>query len=259
MSESGLPPTQHFTAVMPIRLLLPPDLAVLLAPVRSDVPGAPDADAGRAEGVLLDDGGRVVAFILRLASRLDERSARTLVPATAMSLRDGPVLGLAWTEEHLCARPRLDQDLQPKDPVESQRLAAPPGLAAPGPGASGGEAAKEGVEGGVLGAALGAVAGLVLGGPIAAVSLAAFFAVGGGIGGLISGAADEKAPEPAPDETEMKLSPLQTWNHGALAVALQRLEARLRLSTDPELAELVRITEIMPVTTVVEPPGQAAA
>jgi hypothetical protein len=70
---------QTFTAVLPTRRLLPHDLALLLAPVRAEAPSAPDAYVGRADGVLLDDGGHVVAFIVRLARELDAKSPRTLV------------------------------------------------------------------------------------------------------------------------------------------------------------------------------------
>jgi hypothetical protein len=261
MSQSGIPPVRCFTAVVPRRSLLPPDLAVLLAPVRAQEPSAHDPYAGRAEGVLLDDDGRVVAFILRLAMKLDARGGRTLVPVTAVTLTEGPILGLAWTEEYLSAQPRLDHDLQPQaavdggSAVETLGLPATSGVAPPGPGASGTETAKEGVEGGILGAAVGVVAGLALGGPIAAASLAVFFAVGGSVGGLISGAAHETEPR----VNELRFAPLETDDHGPLGMSLLRLEERLRQDPNLELDGFVRTTRITPVAATHEPSSQAAA
>jgi hypothetical protein len=81
-----------FTAVLPTQLLLPMDLALLLAPVRVAEPSAPDTYVGRADGVLLDDEGRVVAFIVRLTKAIDARGARTLVPVTALHMTPGPKL-----------------------------------------------------------------------------------------------------------------------------------------------------------------------
>jgi hypothetical protein len=260
MSQSGMSPVRSFTAVVPMRVALPPELALLLAPVLMAEPSAVDAYMGHAEGVVLDDEGRVVAFVVRLATKLADRGARTLVPATAMALMEGPMLHLSWTEEKLRAQPRLDHDLRaqaPADrdpPPDSQRMLADSGAAPPGPGASGTEAAVEGVEGGLLGAALGAVAGMVLGGPIAAASMAVFFAVGGSLGGLIAGAAEETEPV----VTEGNLPPSHAKEPDALGVALGHLEEKLRLDADPELAGLVRTTRITPAT-MVEPAAQVAA
>jgi hypothetical protein len=248
---------QTFTAVLPTRRLLPHDLALLLAPVRAEAPSAPDAYVGRADGVLLDDGGHVVAFIVRLARELDAKSPRTLVPATAVTVTEGPILRLSWTADQLRAEPWLDADLQPHNrtdggpPVESRWMPARPGVVPPGPGVNGAEAVKEGFEGGIIGAALGTLAGLALGGPIAAASLAVFFAAGGSLAGVLSGASQETAPE----ASEMKFPPPEAEDYGSRGVGLGALEQRLR---DLGLAAggLVTMTRLTPMTTPTEAPPE---
>jgi hypothetical protein len=248
MSQRDPAPVRSFTAVVPLRHDLPPELALMLAPIRTDEPSAPDRYAGRAEGVLLDHEGRVVAFIVRLATKLNGNVERTLVPTTIATLEEGPTLHLAWTNGQLRAHPRLDEDLKRPDPVHEEA----PGEAPPGGGVSGSETAKEGVEGGLLGAALGALAGLVLGGPIAAASMAVFFATGGSVLGMVAGASEEKTP---PEATTTTVNPVRAHD-AALAAALELLEARLR--RDPELEGVVITTRIVPPVTG-EPAEQAAA
>jgi hypothetical protein len=261
MTQSGPPPVRSFTALVPVRAAIPSDLAILLAPVAALEPSEPFAHAGRAEGVLLDDDGRVVAFIVHLAPKLDDRGGRTLVPVTDVTLTEGPVLRLVWTEEHLGAQPRLDPELRPQhavddDPAEeSLGVPATSGVVPPGDGTSGAEVAKEGVEGSLLGATVGAIAGLALGGPIAAASMAVFFAVGGGVGGIISGAAHETKPRVTP----LPFAPLPTDDHGPLGMSLLRLEERLRSEPDLEREGFVTTTKILPVNAAVEPSRQAAA
>lgn len=228
----------------------------MLAPVRAEEPSLPDEYVGRADGVLLDDQGRVAALILRLSRRLDARGARTLVPATALSLT-GPTLHLQWTEGQLLAQPRLDEDLQPHNtadggpPVESQWMPARPAVIPPGSGGNGAAAATEGVEGGLIGAALGALAGLAIGGPIGAASLAVFFAAGGSLAGILSGASQETASEAG----EMHFAHRNAEDHDALTVALGRLESALR---DPSVAAagLVSAMQVTPMTTTEAPPEQ---
>jgi hypothetical protein len=219
-----------FTAVVPTERGLPDDLALLLAPVVADEPSAPEEYVGRADGVLLDERGRVEAFIVRLATKLDPRCRRALVPVSALTLLGGPTLSLAWTEDQLRVQPHLDGDLQHDDrdsPAESQRIAAHPAVVPPGAG-NGSEVLKDGLEGGLLGATLGAIAGMAIGGPIGAASLAVFFATGGAVGGVIAGAAVETAV----DASEARFTPLGQEDPSALGVALRRLQERLR---DPGL------------------------
>ena len=206
-----------FTAMVPAQPLLPSDLALLLAPVRATEPSAPDKYVGRTDGVLLDEDGRVVAFILRLTGRL---GARTLVPATAMSLTAGSALRLAWTEDQLRAQPRLDQRLRLHTwidggpPVESQWLPARAGVVPPGSGVNGTEAAKEGLAGGLFGAVIGGVTGLAIGGPIAGASLAVLFGGGGGLAGILSGASEETAAQAG--EMKLRRAPAPTGAGGDL-------------------------------------------
>lgn len=245
-----------FTAVLPTQPLLPPDLALLLAPVCADEPSAPDDYVGRTDGALLDDEGHVVAFIIRLSRRLDARGARTLAPVSAMSAK-GPLLKVAWTQDQLLAQPRLDADLQPHDrvdggpPVESRWMPARPNVVPPGSGGNAAEAAKEGIEAGLIGAAIGAIAGLAVGGPIAAASLAVFFAAGGSLAGILSGASRETATE----ASEMKFDTLSAEHRGVLGEALERLEARL---ADPALtsAGYVATMRITPLTRSEAPAEQ---
>jgi hypothetical protein len=251
MIQTGGSTMQTFTAVLPTLRLLPHDLALLLAPVAVEESRAPDEYVGRADGVILDDDKHVVAFVVRLAREHDARGPRTLVPATAVTVMQGPVLRISWTEAHLRAQPRLD--LPPDDrtdgapPPSSRRVPVGPGLAPPGPGSSGAEAAKEGLEGGAMGAALGALAGLALGGPIAAASLAVFFAVGGILGGVVAGAAEETKP-PAPE-----LPPVDTEGYGPSGAWLGGLEQRLQ---DPglEAEGFVTTMRFTPETMTEAPP-----
>lgn len=247
-----------FTAVTPAQPVLPPDLALLLAPVCANEPSAQDEYVGRADGVLLDELGRVVAFIVRLAKKLDARSPRTLVPLTAVTVTSGSVLRLSWTEDQLRAQPWLDEDLQPHNqvdggpPVESQWMPARPNVVPPAGGANASEAAKEGLGGGLIGAAFGALAGLAIGGPIGAASLAAFCAAGGSLAGILSGATHETAVE----ASEMKLDNLAPDTSTAPSASLQRLEERL---CDPALsaAGFVNACRLTPMTTTEAPPEEA--
>lgn len=249
-----------FTAVTPCQPILPPDLALLLAPVRASEPSAPDEYVGRTEGVVLDDAGNIVAFIVRLSPLLVARTARTLVPVTAVTVIGNSGLRLAWTEDQLLAQPRLDEDFQVHNridggpPVESQWMPARPNVVPPGSGLNRAEAAKEGLAGGVIGAAVGAVAGLALGGPLGAAALAAFCAAGGGLAGVLSGGTHETAIE----ASEMKLDNIAPVRGGEGSHALQQLEERLR---DPALAAagFVCGTHFAPMTTTEAPREQRRA
>jgi hypothetical protein len=240
-----------FTAVIPAQPTLPPDLELLLAPVCANEPSAPDEYVGRTDGVLLDEQGCVVAFIVRLSKKLDSACQRTLVPSTAVTVTGGSLLHLSWTEDQLLAQPRLDEDLQPHNrvdggpPVESQWMPARPNVVPPGPGANRKEAVKEGIEGGLLGATIGAIAGMAIGGPIGAASLAVFFAAGGSLAGVLSGASHDTAVE----ASEMKLDNLAPKHRPQPEI--QRLEERLR---DPVLAAagIVTAMRISPLTTTKE-------
>jgi hypothetical protein len=250
---------QTYTAVLPIDVWMPPKLAVLVAPVCAAEPSAPDAYVGDAEGVLLDGNGRVVAFLLRLATRLEDHRARVLVPATALRLTEGPILRVAWTEDQIRAEPRLDADLQPHNrvdggpPVESHwMMPARPGVVPPGPFLNKRAAAAEGLEGGLLGAGIGALVGLAVGGPAAAVPAMIFFAGGAGLAGLLCGASEESAAEAG----EMIFRPLDSNDRSPLGLALQRLEDRLR---GPHLVSalasgLVTVRRLRPITTTSSPP-----
>jgi len=249
-----------FTAVTPMRTTLSSDLALLLAPVRANEPSAPEEYVGHAEGVLLDERGRLIAFILRLSPRLVAGRPRTLVAASAITVSDDMVLHLSWTEEQILAQPRLDADLQPHNrvdggrPVESQWMPARPNVVPPSDSVNGKEALKEGLEGGAIGAVLGGVAGLVMGGPIGAVALAGFCAAGGSLAGIIAGATHETAIE----ASEMKFDNIAPENGGASRTALRLLEERLR---DPalEASELVHISRFTPITTQTAPPERERA
>jgi hypothetical protein len=249
-----------FTAVTPCQPILPPDLALLLAPVRASEPSAPDEYVGRAEGVVLDPAGSVVAFIVRLSPLLVAGGPRTLVPVTAATVTGDAVVRLAWTEDQLLAQPRLDEVFQAHNridggpPVESRWMPARPNVIPPGSGMNRTEAAKEGLAGGVIGAAIGAVAGLALGGPLGAAALAAFCAAGGGLAGVLSGGTHETAVE----ASEMKLDDLAPKRGAARSPLLDRLEERLR---DPALAAagFVSGTHFTPMTTTEAPPEQRRA
>ncbi|MEP7124859.1 MAG: hypothetical protein ABJE95_28280 [Byssovorax sp.] len=243
------------TAVIPAKSSLPPDLALLLAPIRSSEPSAAGKDVGHAEGALLDEQGRVIAFIVRLSPSVASGSPRTLVTANAVKVTDDSVLHLSWTEDQLLAEPRLDSNLQPHTvtdggiPVESQWMPARPNVIPPGGEMNVGETAKEGLEGGTIGAVVGGAVGLVIGGPIVALGLAGFFAAGGGLAGILSGASQDTAAEAG----EMKFDSLEPAPGEARDAALAHLEARLR---DPAVVAngLVRATRFTPMTTTEPPP-----
>ena len=117
-----------WTAVTPSTMSLPQDLALLLAPVRlADAAGAQDP-VGRAEGVLLDDEGNLVAFVVRLSWRLAAGNPRTLVPASAMSIADDTGLVLSWPQEvyvdRVIGRPRLVGHCN-TDPQRGHRVLTP--------------------------------------------------------------------------------------------------------------------------------------
>jgi hypothetical protein len=236
-----------WTAVTPSTVALPQDLALLLAPVRlADAASVKDDPVGRAEGVLLDDEGNLVAFVVRLSWRLAAGNPRTLVPASAMNLTDDGGLVLSWPRGELLAQPRLDKDLQRQDgeagapAVATSEVPAAP--AGPGEGkVDVSETIKEGAEGTAIGAVVGGILGGLAGGPILGFALAAFFATGGGLIGFISGGGQktDTAPDGAKPE-HLATVPVRP--------AFQRLEERLR---DPMLATdgLVHTTRFSPMAT----------
>jgi hypothetical protein len=238
-----------FTAILPGQSALPPDLSLLMTPVSCAEPSAPGEHVGHTEGVLVDEGGHIVAFVLRLAGSIDRDRARTLVPGTALRLEPGPLFQLQWTEDQLRAQPRLDENFQPHDrvdggpPIDSRWMPARPNLVPPAEGVNKAEAAREGVEGGIIGAAIGAVAGFAIGGPIGAASLALFFAAGGSLAGIISGASHETAAEAG----ELKLDDLEQEREATPRGPLFELERRL---ADPALATsgVVTMTRFTPLT-----------
>ena len=236
-------------AVTPATLTLPPDLALLDAPVRAAEPSAPDEHVGRAEGALLDDKGRVVAFVVRLSPRLAPRRPRVLVSSPAVSVTDGPVLHVSWTENQLLSLPRLDENLRPHDrvnggpPMESEWMPARPNRMPAEGAANTREAIKEGVEGGAAGAVIGAVAGLAVAGPVGALALGGFLAAGGALAGAISGVTHETAVEAG----EMKFNNITPEQGDGASSAIRLLEARLR---DPAttLQGLVHMTRLSPLS-----------
>jgi len=239
---------QTWTAVSPSTLTLPPDLALMIAPVRSASPqtARPDDYVGRAEGVILDDGGDLVAFVVRLSSNLVAGTPRTLVPVSAMTVTDDSVLILAWPQDKLLAQRRLDENLRPEDAaVEGSPAAPSPPLAEASAGPGEGkvdvsETVKEGVEGSAIGAVVGGILGGIAGGPLLGLALAAFFGVGGGLAGFIAGGGQETHEEPKGANPD----PLATRPGND---ALTRLEERLR---DPMLPMhgLVHTTRFSPMT-----------
>jgi hypothetical protein len=181
--------------------ILPTELALLKAPVTTAEPSAPGEYVGKTEGVVLNEDGSIVAFIVRLSERLVPQGwALTLIPTAAVKIQ-GPTLHIAWTEDQLLAQPRLDENFRAHNrvdggaPVESQWMPARANVVPPGSGMNTELAAKEGIAGGAIGAAVGAVAGMIAGGPVAAAALGVFFAAGGSLAGLISGASQETAAE----------------------------------------------------------------
>jgi hypothetical protein len=231
---------------------------LLVAPVRLASPASPGVDdhVGRAEGVILDDTGHLVAFVLRLSPKLvPGGSARTLVLASAMTIIDESTLVLAWPQDQLLAQRRLDEDLQPQgvNAVAAPLVVPSPSLAATGPAPGEGrvdvnETIKEGAEGSAIGAVVGGILGGIAGGPLLGFALAAFFGVGGGLAGFIAGGGQETHAEP---KGETPRPPPSTRGNAALA----RLEERLR---DPMLTTdgLVHMIRFSPMTSA-EAPSRA--
>jgi hypothetical protein len=229
-----------WTAVTPQTRALPPDLALLVAPVRvADEPGSIEGSAGHTEGVVLDADGRVAGFFVRLSPAVVATSPRTLVPASAFTVAGTSSLVLAWPMEKLLAQRRIDDDLQHYEPSPAP---------APGEGkVSVNETIKEGIEGSAVGAVVGGILGGIAGGPLLGLALAAFFATGGGLVGFISGGGQEThgaAHSTSPDG--LSVDP----QDGTFA----RLQKRLR---DPELAGrgLVHFTPFSPMPAAM-PPAQ---
>ena len=230
-----------WTAVTPATLALPPDLALLVAPVRvADEPGSIEGSAGHTEGVVLDAEGRVSGFFVRISPALVAASPRTLVPASAFTVAGTSSLVLAWPTEKLLAQRRIEDDLR-----HYEASPAP----APGEGkVSVNETLKEGIEGSAVGAVVGGILGGIAGGPLLGIALAAFFATGGGLVGFISGGGQEtreRAESTKPDG-------LSTDPEDGTFTRLQR---RLR---DPQLAArgLVHVTQFSPLPAVVAPVPQ---
>jgi hypothetical protein len=248
-----------WTAVTPSTMALPPELALLLAPVRlADAAEVKDDPVGRAEGVLLDDDGHLAAFVVRLSWKLAAGNPRTLVPASAMNVTDDSRLVLAWPQDKLLAQPRLDKDLQRQDTTDGAPAVASSALPTPaGPGEGRvdvSETIKEGAEGSAIGAVVGGILGGLAGGPILGFALAAFFATGGGLIGFISGGGQQTddAPEGA-KPASLSAAPVRP--------AFQRLEEHLR---DPALTTdgIVHTTRFSPMATneaVPEPQPYAVA
>ena len=248
-----------WTAVTPSTMALPPELALLLAPVRlTDAAEVKDDPVGRAEGVLLDDEGHLVAFVIRLSWKLAAGNPRTLVPISALDVTDDSKLVLAWPQDKLLAQPRLDKDLQRQDGAEGDPAVAsttPATTANPGEGrVDVSETIKEGAGGSAIGAVVGGILGGLAGGPILGFALAAFFATGGGRIGFISGGGQQTddAPEGA-KPAHLSGAPVRP--------AFQRLEEHLR---DPQMTTdgIVHTTRFSPMATnepVVDPQPFAVA
>ncbi len=249
-----------WTAVTPSTMALPSELALLLAPVRlAEAANVKDDPVGRAEGVLLDDEGHLVAFVVRLSWKLAAGNPRTLVPASAMNVADDVRLVLEWPQDKLLEQPRLDKDLQRQDTPQGGAPAVAsadvPTTAGPGEGrVDMKETIKEGAEGSAIGAVVGGILGGLAGGPILGFALAAFFATGGGLIGFISGGGQQTddAPEGA-KPAHLSARPVPP--------AFQRLEEHLR---DPMLTTdgVVHTTRFSPMATneaVLEPQPYAVA
>lgn len=221
-----------WTAVTPATLILPSELALLIAPVRiAGEPRTIDGSAGHAEGVVLDEAGGVAGFFVRLSPTLVAASPRTLVPASAFTVAEGPALLLAWPQEKLLAQRRLEDDLQ-----HYEAIPAP----APGEGkVNVNETVKEGLSGSAVGAVVGGILGGIAGGPLLGLALAAFFATGGGLVGFIAGGGQEtRSPPPGERPDDLGAAPATN--------AFAQLERRLR---DPQLParSLVHVTLFSPV------------
>ncbi len=177
---------------------------------------------GHSEGVLIDDEGRVVAFVVRLSPDLAPGSPRTLVSAAAMTPTKDSHLLLAWSEDKLLEHPRL---AEADPPAES----APPTPADRSIEADVNvkETLKEGVEGTAVGVALGAIVGLTVLAPAGVLALAVFFATGGAVLGAIAGASQGSPKKEGDDIGPQHQNP-----------ALQALEQRLR---QPGLGTMGRV------------------
>jgi hypothetical protein len=248
------------TAVVPATPSLPPELGLLLAPMRIAKPADPDAYVGRAEGVVLDERGRVLAFIVRLSPELVAGSPRTLVSAAAVTVTADAVLHVAWTKDQIRAQPRLDEDLQPHNvangglPLQSRWMPARANGVPPAEGMNRREALEEGIEGGAIGAVAGACVGLAIGGPIGAAALAGLFAGGGAIAGIVSGITQESAAE----ASELRFD-LPAHREGEDATAMRLLEERLRDPHVTMMSGLLHATRFCPMTTTDAPPERAQA
>ena len=220
---------------------LPAELALLEAPVSTEEPSAPGEYVGRGAGVMLDEQGDLVAFIVRLEPKLaGTKPPWTLLPTAATVITDQGVLAASWTEDQLMAQPRMDARFQPHEmptgglPVESQWMPARPNPVPPGPDVNKSEAAIEGAAGGAIGAAIGAAAGLIAAGPIGALGLGVFFAAGGSLAGLLSGGSQETAVQAAELEMDTVRSeaPKSTGEDNATRERITRLVAAIRSAGD---------------------------
>lgn len=229
-----------FTAVIPARSKLPPDLSLLLAPVHARAPSDPAAEVGRAEGLVLDEAGQVVAFIVRLSTRLVSTGPRTLLAASVVSIGDDGVLHPSWTEAELLSQPRLDDALHGVPaagtaPIEIRSMNESIDVSSPPYPEATQDTLTGGAGGIAVGAALGAAFGIGAGAPVA-LGLATFFALGGGLVGALGGVMAPTATE----EHDRMVDPRELAQTEASNAALRALEDRLR---DPSLetADLVHL------------------
>lgn len=220
---------------------LPAELALLEAPVSTEEPSAPGEYVGRGAGIMLDERGNAVAYVVRLEPKLaGTKHPWTLLPTSAAVITDDGVLAASWTEDQLMAQPRIDARFQPHEratgglPVESQWMPARPNPVPPGPEINKSEAMVEGAAGGAIGAAIGAAAGLIAAGPIGALGLGVFFAAGGSLAGLLSGGSQETAVQAAELEMDTVRSetPKSDSEDNATRSKLTRLEAAIRNAGD---------------------------
>jgi len=236
---------------------LPQSLALLDAPVRTKEPSAPDEYVGRTGGVLLDEDGSVVAFLVQLTRDLAAKKYPwTLVPTSAIAVTRDSTIHVDWTEDQLLAQPRFDANFDAhalvdgEAPVESQWMPARPNVVPPGTGVSGAAAVNEGAAGGAIGAVIGAVAGFALGGPLAAAALGTFFAAGGSLAGLISGGSRETAAEASELKLETEVPRLRP--------ADPRLEPLARALRDAtSLGPALRVSQFELVVTGEQPKPEA--
>src|ERR1043166_8462857 len=91
-------------------LQLPPELALLTAPVLASQPGSTGEFLGQTEGVLVDADRDPVAFLVRLPERLVGQSlARTFVRTPRVAVDEPSTLRPHWSRELLLPQPRLDR------------------------------------------------------------------------------------------------------------------------------------------------------